>query len=287
MDTRHVCGTTSFYKGGLFLEPVVLHIWPADDSVTLTLCNPEPTSERRPVVIVIPGGAYIAQAQGEAEPVAERFAQMGYLGCVLRQSTLYKDFQHTDGEPNPHCRFPEPLQQLAAAIKLLRAKADSYALDPERVILMGFSAGGHLAANYANLWADPEVLSAGNWTSDEIRPNALVLCYAATELGVTRHSSMLRAVFGTENVPQDKIDRYNPKNTVKAGITPPVFLWHTADDPSVSVWSSYHMAQALQEKGVVCETHIFSSGPHASATADGLPAYRWPELADDFLKAVL
>ena len=174
----------------------VYPIWPEDESVTLTVCRPEEAGEARAAVIVLPGGAYIAHADGEADVVAERFTQMGYLGCVLRASTLYRDFAHTDGPVNGHTVFPEPLRQVAEAIRFLRGRASEFSLDKKRVALLGFSAGGHLAANYGNLWNSDEVCSTHDASAEDIRPGAIILCYAATELGVTRHTTMLTAVFG-------------------------------------------------------------------------------------------
>lgn len=262
-------------------------IWPGDESVTLTVCRPEEAGEARPAVIVLPGGAYIAHAGGEADVVAERFTRLGYLGCVLRASTLYRDFEHTDGPVNGHTVFPEPLRQVAAAIRFLRGRASEFTLDKRRVALLGFSAGGHLAANYGNLWNSGEVRPAPGVTAEEIRPGAVVLCYAATELGVTRHTSMLTAVFGEkEGYTAEEIARYNPKNHVNRD-TPPTFLWHTADDASVPAEQSYNMARALHKAGVPYELHIFSHGPHAASLSDGLPAQSWPSLADSFLRRYL
>ena len=268
------------------MKKEIYSIWPGDEIVTLTVCRPEEAGEPRPAVIVLPGGAYIAHAAGEADVVAERFTKMGYLGCVLRASTLYRDFEHTDGPVNPHTVFPEPLRQVADAIRFLRGRAAEFGIDKRRVALLGFSAGGHLAANYGNLWNSAEVRPASG-TAEEIRPGAIILCYAATELGVTRHTTMLTAVFGEkESYDEEEIARYNPKNHVGRN-TPPTFLWHTADDASVPAEQSYHMARSLHDAGVPYELHIFSRGPHAASLSDGLPAGSWPALADAFLRRYL
>ena len=266
------------------MQKEVFHIWPADETVTLTVFRGEAGGSSRPAVIVVPGGAYVAPSVREAEPVAERFAAMGYVGCVLRASTMYASHDAAEGEPNPHTVFPEPLWEMACAIRFLRERAADFGLAPEKIALMGFSAGGHLCANYANYWNSEDVRGAN--AAEEIRPNACVLCYAATKLTNVRGGAMLRAVFGpAECYEQAAMDVYDGSLHVNAE-TPPTFLWHTVDDQMVSVQQSYAMAKALEEAGVSYELHVFSSGPHASGLAQGLPAQCWPTLADAFLRRI-
>lgn len=266
------------------MKKEVYKIWPKDATVTLTVCAMEDSPDNKPVVIVLPGGAYIAPAPGEADPVAEHFAEMGYLGCVLRASTMHPSFEDTDGPVNSHTIFPEPMQELAAAIRFLRGRAGEFGIAPDRIAVMGFSAGGHLAANYCNYWNSEQVMGAIGASEEEIRPNADILCYGATELTNVKGGAMLRATFGEkDNYDANEIEQYNARSHVSTA-TPPTFIWHTADDAVVSIRQSYNMARALDEGGTPYELHVFSSGPHASALSEGLPAQCWPELADSFLK---
>lgn len=255
--------------------------------MTLTVCGGADGVQDKPAVIVLPGGGYIAPAPIEAEPVAERFAELGYLGCVLRASTLYRSFEDTAGPVNPHTVFPEPLQEVAAAIRFLRGRAGEFGIAPDKIALMGFSAGGHLAANYCNLWNSGQVMGALGLSEADVRPNADVLCYSATEMPPEYNGAMLRAAFGQrDSYDRREVEAYNARHHVSSA-TPPTFLWHTADDDNVSARHSYNMALALDAAGVPYELHVFSSGPHASALAEGLPAQSWPELADRFLKRYL
>lgn len=265
------------------MKKQVLRIWPADETVTLTLCSREDSADNKPAVIVLPGGGYIAPAPREGEPVAEYFARMGYLGCVLNYSTLHPDFSDYSNQINPHTVFPEPMQELAAAISTLREKAEEFGIDRDRIAVMGFSAGGHLAANYCNYWDSESEM--GEYTADReaVRPNACVLCYAATYLNAAKSGTMAHAAFGQEQNTQEELDRYNAQYHVSKS-TPPTFIWHTADDTVIPVQQAYDMARALSVQGVPHEAHIFSSGPHASALSSDLPARPWPELADGFLK---
>lgn len=260
-----------------------MKIWPADETVTLTVCRKKDSADNKPAVIVLPGGGYIAPAPREGEPVAEYFAEMGYLGCTLNYSTLHPDFSDYSDELNRHTVFPEPMQELAAALKLLRERAGDFGIDRDRIALVGFSAGGHLAANYCNYWDDMREMGEYADSREEIRPNACVLCYAATHLSAAKGGTMVNAAFGKEKCTQEEADRYNAQYHISKS-TPPTFIWHTADDTVISVRQAYDMALALSEQGVPHELHVFSSGPHAAALSPDLPAKWWPYLADEFLK---
>ncbi len=263
----------------------VLHIWPEDSTVTLTILRDENTEGNRSAVIVVPGGAYIAPSPKEAEPVAEHFAARGYLACVLRASTMFSSFDDTSGAPNQHTKFPEPMQQLGQAVYLLRTKASEFGISPDKIAVMGFSAGGHLAANYGNYWRCDCVAGGLKLPAELLRPNASVLCYAAVRFA--EGSAMERAVLGEEKVNAVSFaELYDGSKHVNSD-TPPTFIWHTADDAMVSVQQAVDMAEAVIHAGRVCEVHIFSSGPHASALAVGQPAEAWCDLADSFMQRVM
>ncbi len=268
------------------LKQDMIYLSKADNQVSLTVLRDENTVNA-PCIIVLPGGAYAACAPGEGYPVAEHFAKNGYVGCVLKYSTLYRDFSHTEGLANRHTVFPEPLWQVASAIAHLRENASLYGLNPSRIALCGFSAGAHLAANYCNYWGCDEFFTEASPARDLRRPGACVLSYGATHLNANTPGVMHRAVTGKLNgFTQEELDVYNARLHVNRD-TPPCFLWHTADDNNVPAERSFKLAEALLEEGIVCELHIFSSGPHAAALSKGLPAEKWPELADAFLKRVM
>lgn len=269
------------------MKKQIFQIWQDDARVTLSVVVPEDGKTARPAILVIPGGAYVAPSQREADPVAERFAGMGYLGCVLRASTMYEGFECPKGSPNRHTIFPEPMLEVGAAILFLRRHAAEFGLDPEKIALCGFSAGGHLAANYCNYWNCPEIYEPLGVSGAQIRPNADILCYAAVMLQSAAPGAMHMAVLGRQTrYEQEALDRYNAKYHISRD-TPPTFLWHTADDKMVFVRHSYELAAALDEENVPYELHIFSNGPHAAALSEGLPAQCWPVLADAFLKRYL
>ncbi len=256
-----------------------INIWPEDGSVSLRVFGDE-CAAGRPAVIVLPGGGYNVCAPREADPVAEHFAKLGYAAFVLRYSTLYGSFENKGGAKNSHCRFPEPLRQLAAALRYLRENAAELGVDPRRIFLMGFSAGGHLAACYCGVWSKPEI-SGG----DELcRPDGCALIYAATE--PEKSSMMLPAMLGEKaEYTADEILQYTPK-ALAGSHTPPTVLFHSVADPMVPFSESCEYFAALQKNGVVSEMHLFGCGGHAYGLGRSQPQDIWPELAHRFLQNV-
>lgn len=257
-----------------------INIWPSDPTVSLRVFG-EKTLSKRPAVIVLPGGGYNVCAPGEADPVAERFAEMGYAAFVLRYSTLYGSFENKGGAENEHCLFPEPLRELACAVKYIRDKAGELGVHRDKIYLAGFSAGGHLAACYCNMWNRREIYDG---SSEDVKPDGCVLIYGATEPEYS--SMMLPAIYGEKSeYSAEELLRYTPKHHVNAH-TPPTVLFHSVTDPMVPVMESTEYFAALQRAGIVSEMHLFGCGGHAYGLGTGRPQDIWTELADRFLKNV-
>ncbi len=258
------------------------YFWDDDPSVSLEAYLPE-KGKNRPAVVILPGGAYFALSDREGEQVAEYFAQKGFAAFVLRYSTMHPSFDKPDTPINPHTRFPEPLLETAAAIKLIRDNCESLGLDPHKICLMGFSAGGHLAANYCNEWSGELIAPPLGLSPEDIKPDCCVLCYAATKLHRASQTMNL-AVFGNlDFYSKELLSRWCAAENVNAH-TPPTFIWHTLTDRMVPVSQSYAMAQALADEGIAHELHIFSEGDHAMGLSKGLPAEPWTELAIRFIE---
>lgn len=259
-----------------------IKFWDQDGSVRLDAFLPS-EGENLPALLILPGGAYFALSDREGASVAEYFAGRGFASFVLRYSTLHPSFDKADTPINPHTRFPEPLQQTAFAIKLLRDGADRFRLNKNRISLMGFSAGGHLAANYCNYWTREDIWGSVCSDREEVRPNASILCYPAVNLSSTS-ATMNLAVFGPmESYPAYLLEPYCAAKNIDR-CTPPTFIWHNATDKMVNVSQSYEMACALAEEGIIHELHVFSEGDHATGLSEGLPARIWKELAISFIE---
>lgn len=204
---------------------------------------------RRPAVLILPGGAYEHVSTREAEPVALRFAARGYAAFVLQYSC----------GPHP---FPVALREAAMAMKYIRANADRFAIRPNRVAAVGFSAGGHLCGTLGMLYDGAEVSEIG--TSAQIRPDALGLCYpVAVSWGRTHEGSFRNLTLGDDALRS----RLSLEKLVRPDM-PPVFLWHTRQDTSVPCRNSLILAQALEEQAVPFALHIYHRGAHGLSVAD-------------------
>ncbi len=252
-----------------------IKIWPQDDTVSLTYFTPF-TTEGAPAILVLPGGGYNTCAPFEGDPVGEKFANLGYHAYVLRYSTRFTTFDNMGGKLNLHTLFPEPLQQVAAAMKHIRGEHPDIP-----VVIAGFSAGGHLASCYGNLWNSTEVGEG----SEELKPNAIILGYAATEL--TQDEIIMKAIYGEKKVYSDEeIHRYMAKELIGKK-TPPTFLFHSVTDPMVPARESVEYAQALDQAGIPYELHLFGTGGHAYSIADSKPMGTWVTMADTFVRNII
>lgn len=263
-------------------------LWDDRPDVTLTgylLHNSSEyqTDKRRPAVVICPGGGYLMTSDREAEPVAIRFASMGYQAFVLRYSTYAKgDTLGSLHMTEPHgSHYPQPLYDLAKALQTVRAHADEWLIDPERIVVAGFSAGGHLAASLGVHWHEPFLQEKLETEDISWKPDALVLGYAITDYVYRREQFSKTAhrwpegffdvsnlaVFGVPRPTEIQLEERSPVRYVSEK-TPPSFLWHTADDHIVFAANSLRFAAALAQHKVPYELHVFESGVHGLSMCD-------------------
>jgi acetyl esterase/lipase len=220
-------------------------------------------------IVVLPGGGYGRKAPHEAEPVALWLNSLGISAFVL------------DYRVSPY-HSPIPLLDARRAIQLVRSKAEEWQVDPQRVGILGFSAGGHLASTTGTHFETiPGPEDAVSQFSS--RPDAMILCYPVITFGIFGHQGSMENLLGNKP-PAQLRDAFSNEKQVTAH-TPPAFLWHTADDQSVPVENSLLFAQALSACHVPFELHVFSSGQHGLGLAVDHPyASSWTTLCARWLK---
>ena len=214
----------------------------------------------RPAMLIFPGGGYEFCYHGEAEPIALAYLRAGLNAYVLRYSCKEKAV------------FPRPLIEASQAMAYIRRHAEEDNTDRARVFCIGFSAGGHLAAALATCWHRPEIQAAAGVCGDESRPSGAILSYAAQSGGEYRHKGTFCRVCGKNDPSEEERALYWGDRNVDEN-TPPMFLWHTAEDGCVPVENSLLMAAALSQNKIPFEMHIFPHGGHGLCLATEETAY--------------
>lgn len=212
---------------------------------------------RRRAVVICPGGGYEFCSTREAEPVAMQFLAMDCQAFVLSYSTA-------------PASFPAALRELALAVAVIRAHAREWHIDEKRVIVCGFSAGGHLAASLGVFWDREFVWEAlGLKKKEEARPDGLILAYPVISSGEFAHRGSFEHLTGLsgERKERNGLRELLSLERQTGPQTPPVFMWHTAADATVPVENSLLFAMALRKAGVSLELHIFPEGRHGLALA--------------------
>ena len=208
--------------------------------------------EKHPCLLICPGGGYGMVSQREGEPIGLHFLPQGYNVFILRYSVA------------PNC-FPTQLREVAAAMELIYENAEKWHCDTDKIAIMGFSAGGHLAAHYSNAYNWPEVREV----FPESKPvNASILCYPVITADPKHaHLGSFRNLLGKEELTEEEQLRFSCDKMVSRQ-TPPTFLWHTRQDTSVPVMNTLLYGQALAENDVPFAIHIYPEGWHGLATVD-------------------
>jgi acetyl esterase/lipase len=268
-----------------FLGIQTIRLWPGDapeakgktcdDIPTLTIMGPRQGAENGSAVIILPGGSYTRLASDlEGREVADWFTDRGFRAFILSYRLTSHGYV-----------LPVPLLDARRAVQTVRARAADYHINPNRIVLIGFSAGGHLAALAGTQFvpgnpdADDPIARASS------RPDYLVLGYpwiGAISLD-TSHLNYCKLY--------DLLDRcealrlaYSPDLFVTKD-TPPTFLYHTFTDQTVPVEQGLRFYEALVKAGVPSEMHIFANGPHGTGLGKGdLALDQWPNLLETWLR---
>lgn len=231
-----------------------------------------PGDTARGAVIVVPGGGYGGRADHEREPIARRFNEAGFHAFVV------------DYRVAPH-RHPEPLSDAARAVRLVRSRAGEWRVKPDKIAVLGFSAGGHLTASLGVFFDGGEAGSPDPVARISSRPDALVLCYPVISSGEFAHRGSFDNLLGPEATDADR-EQMSLEKRVRDN-TPPTFLWSTSDDQAVPVENSLLFAAALREKGIPFEMHVYPHGQHGLGLATDTPHIAtWTTLCAEWLKGM-
>lgn len=234
---------------------------------------------RRAFILICPGGGYHFCSEREAEAVAIRFNSLGYNAAVLYYTCNPLEEGH-----KKEGIFPEPQAELARAVAWIRCNADELNTDPHKIVVLGFSAGGHLAASLGVFWPEYGIMA---------RPDAMVLCYSVITSGPLAHRGSIDNLIGdrTELLEKVSLEKHVTDQT------PPAFLWASDKDPSVPCQNSIMFRDALEKCNVRNELHIYDSKFHGLSlgTKEVMNPDKpfkaevsdWPERADRFLQSVL
>lgn len=233
-----------------------------ESNAVISIYIPENSEEininkKRETIIMCPGGGYVMTSDREAEPVALKFVAEGFNVVVLRYSVA----------PN---KFPKALIELAATVDYVRSKSKEWNVDKDKIIVCGFSAGGHLAGSLGVLWDNKILEEALEINKDNIKPNAMILCYPVITSGEFAHKGSFDNLLG-ENVSEVEREKLSLEKLVSKN-TPTTFLWHTFDDGAVPVQNSLFFANSLASNNVPFELHIYPNGVHGLSLCEELTA---------------
>ena len=269
-----------------FLGIQTIRLWPGDapqakgkaceDTPTLSIFLPRRGAANGSAVLIFPGGAYRALAGDlEGREVADWFTARGFRAFVLSYRLTSNGYL-----------LPVPLLDARRAIQTVRARARDYQIDPNRIVVIGFSAGGHLAALSGTQFVPGNPEAEDPIERSSSRPDYMVLGYPwiGAISSDTSHLSYCK-LFNLMDRCEALRLAYSPDLFVTKD-TPPTFWYHTFDDQTVPVEQGLRFYEALVKAGVPAEGHIFAHGSHGSGLGKGDAALdQWPNLLEIWLRA--
>lgn len=243
------------------------------DIPTLALYAPPAGKANGAAVVICPGGGYGGLADHEAKPPADWLNTLGVTGFVLKYRL------------GPRYQQPVMPQDVARALRYVRYHAKEWNLDPKRIGVMGFSAGGHLASTAATHFDDGDANAADPIDRISSRPDVAILVYPViTMTDPFTHGGSRQNLLGKSPSP-DLIEAFSNEKRVTLK-TPPTFLMHTADDAVVPMENSLLFAMACRKAGVPVELHVYEHGPHGVGMGGTDPVLsKWPGTCAEWLKA--
>ncbi len=244
---------------GLAQTNAPVRLWPGDapgalgaadkDIPTLTPYLPDPAKATGAAMVICPGGGYSGLAAHEGRDYALWLNARGVAGFVLKYRL---------GSAGYH--YPAEFQDVQRALRLVRANAGEWKIDPKRVGIMGSSAGGHLASTLLTHFDAGNPDATDPIERQSSRPDLGVLCYPVITMGPNTHQGSKVNLLGRN--PSPELVKLLSNELQVTPQTPPCFIWHTDEDRTVKVENSLDFAYALRRAGVPFELHIYQKGPH-------------------------
>lgn len=204
----------------------------------------------RPNMLICPGGGYSFTWIGEGQAVGFEYMAAGCNCFVLHYSVV------------PHT-YPQQLIEVACAIDYIKKNAQKFVSDPEKIAIMGFSAGGHLAASYCTLRNNKAVTDI---VPQPAPVQAAILCYPVITAEQPTHMSSFIALTGKNELAEEDVEHFSLEKHVNPALTPETFIWLASDDRTVNPMNSLKYAAALTEKKIPFELHVFPKGGHGIST---------------------
>jgi len=241
------------------------------DIPTLSAYLPPKDKKSGAATIICPGGGYAHLADHEGQPVAEWLNTLGVTAFVLKYRL------------GPRYHHPAPMQDAARAIRIVRARASEWGLDPQRIGILGFSAGGHLAATAGTHFDSGKPDASDVLERVSSKPNLMILIYPVITMRDQTHAGSKKNLLGAEPSPELVALLSNEEQVTKE--TPPTFLVHTMNDSAVPVENSLLFVSALRKAGVAFEFHLYERGPHGFGLGGKDPILTtWPDRCADWLR---
>jgi len=236
---------------------------------------PEKAKATGAAVVIFPGGGYgVLAADHEGHDYAKWLAQRGIAGIVVKYRVTR--------DPSLGYQFPVPFLDARRAIRTVRANASAWGIDPQKIGVMGSSAGGHLASLCATRFADSFTEEGGDAVDRETcKPDFAILVYPVISMNATLSHAGSRLNLLGKNPDAATVEKYSTDKAVTKD-TPPVFLVTTADDP-IDCRNSLEFASACKQQGVPVSLHLFETGGHGYGLKGKGDLATWPLLLEQWL----
>ena len=265
-------------------SPTTEKLWPdgapgakgaeAKDQPTLISYIVDQDQSTGTAIVICPGGGYHGLAMGhEGHDIAKWLNELGISAFICDYRTKGKGYG-----------FPAPMQDARRAIRMVRARAAKLGYEPNKIGVLGFSAGGHLASTVSTHMVENDLESADPIERISARPDFACLCYPVIAFGEPfTHFGSQRNLLG-KDASETMIQKYSNEKQVTAN-NPPTFLWHTTEDKAVLPQNSIAFYMSLKKAGVPAELHIYEKGRHGLGLAKNVTGTNeWPQQFENWLK---